>query len=188
MKLLKRSFYERPTVDVAHDLIGKLLVRIWNKKILSGFIIETEAYCGLVDPASHAFIGQTPRNQAMFGPAGFSYVYFIYGNHYCLNLVAKEKNVPAGGVLIRSLVPYTGIPEMQQARNITNIKNLTNGPGKIGQALRLTLSNNHIDVTHKNGLYVTEGIYMPPQKIIATPRIGISKSQEKLWRFALKND
>lgn len=187
LKLLKRYFYERPTVEVAYDLIGKLLVRMWHGTMLSGFITETEAYCGLADPASHAFKGKTPRNQAMFGPAGHSYVYFIYGNHYCLNVVAKEKDVPAGGVLIRGLAPYTGVPEMQKARNMADTKNLTNGPGKIGQALHLHLSDNHLDVTQKNGLYVTEGIHVPAENIIATPRIGISKSQDKLWRFVVNN-
>lgn len=188
MKILKKSFYQRSTLQVAQDLIGKILVRVWNGHILSGIIIETEAYCGLIDPASHAYKGQTERNKAMFGPVGHSYVYFIYGNHHCLNLVARENDVPAGGVLLRSLIPLEGIEEMKKLRHTDDISNLTNGPGKIGQALHLNLSDNHIDVTKKDILYVTEGLVIKPTDIIATPRIGISKEKEKLWRFTIRKE
>lgn len=191
MPILKKSFYQRSTVLVAHDLIGKKLVRIWNGKILSGIITETEAYCGLIDPASHAYIGKTKRNAAMFGPVGHSYVYFIYGNHHCLNIVAKGADTVAGGVLIRALMPLEGVEYMQQLRNIKNFKHLTNGPGKIGQALHLTLADNHIDVAKKGALYITSGITFSSDAIIATPRIGIRKATDKLWRFVLdihKND
>ncbi len=109
MKILKKSFYERSTVRVAKELLGKILVRTWHGHILSGIIVETEAYCGLIDPASHAYKGPTARNKAMFGPPGHSYVYFIYGNHHCLNIVAKSKQVAAGGVLIRGLIPIANI-------------------------------------------------------------------------------
>lgn len=185
MKILKKSFYERSTIEVAQELLGKRLVRQYQGHTLSGIIVETEAYCGLIDPASHAYKGLTPRNKAMFGDPGRSYVYFIYGNHHCLNLVAKEKGVAAGGVLLRALIPYEGIPEMQKLRYTEAISNLTNGPGKIGQALHLNLTNNHIDVTKKGELYVAEGFDIPAKDIIATPRIGISKAQENLWRFTI---
>lgn len=188
MKILKRSFYERPTVEVAQDLLGKRVVRTLHGHVLSGIIVETEAYCGLIDPASHAYRGPTPRNKAMFEAPGHSYVYFIYGNHHCLNLVAKEKGVAAGGVLLRALIPYEGIPEMQKLRHTEAVANLMSGPGKIGQALHLNLTNNHIDLTKKGELYVTEGIDVPKQDIIATPRIGISKAQEKLWRFTITKE
>lgn len=188
MNILKRSFYARSTILVAQDLIGKLLVRSWENNILSGFIVETEAYCGLDDPASHAYKGPTSRNKTMFGPPGHSYVYFVYGNHYCLNIVAKENNVAAGSVLLRDIIPYAGIPEMQILRHSNTITNLTNGPGKIGQAFHLTLVDNDSDVTKKNGLYITEGIDIEPHSIIATPRIGISNAQDKLWRFMLKKN
>lgn len=184
-KLLPRYFFERDTVQVAQDLIGKKIVRIINGQTIAGIINETEAYCGTIDAASHAYKGQTNRNKAMFGPVGHSYVYFIYGNHYCLNIVAKEKDVPAGGVLIRSLIPIDGIEYMKQLRNTDLLTNLTNGPGKIGQALALTINNNHINVTQEGELYITEGIQIKPQDIRATPRIGISKAQDKLWRFIL---
>lgn len=186
MKILKRSFYERPTVEVAQNLLGKQINRVWNGHLLSGIITEVEAYCGLIDPASHAYRGQTNRNKAMFGPVGHSYVYFIYGNHHCLNIVSRGKDMPAGGVLIRSLIPHDGIEIMQTLRHCDAIANLTNGPGKIGQALHLTLHDNHIDVTRKGPLYITQGITVAPTNIIATPRIGISKAQELLWRFIIR--
>jgi DNA-3-methyladenine glycosylase len=188
MHILKRSFYERDTVTVAKGLIGKKLIRIYKTNILSGIIVETEAYCGLIDPASHAYIGPTERNKAMFGPPGHSYVYFIYGNHHCLNLVAKAKNIAAGGVLLRGLIPVDGIEIMKKLRHTDIISHLTNGPGKIGQALHLTLADNHIDVTKKGELYVAEDISIQTKDIIATPRIGISKAQTNLWRFILKKE
>lgn len=183
MKILPRSFYERSTVQVAQELLGKIIVRMIDGVPVSGIIVETEAYCGLIDPASHAYIGQTKRNTAMFGSPGHSYVYFTYGNHYCLNLVAKEKGVAAGGVLIRSLIPCDGIPEMKKLRGTHVASNLTSGPGKIGQALHLNLTQNHADVTKKGALYVTEGVAVPLDAIEATPRIGITKAKENLWRF-----
>lgn len=187
MKILKRSFFQRSTAQVARDLIGKKLIRIWNGFMISGIITETEAYCGIIDPASHSYKGQTERNKALFGPVGHSYVYFIYGNHHCLNFVAREKDMPSGGVLIRSIVPLDGIEYMKQFRHTDKVSNLTNGPGKIGQALQLTLADNDIDVTKKGDLYVTEGIKVMPQDIIATPRIGISKAKKELLRFILRD-
>ncbi len=187
MKLLAKSFYHRSTIDVAQELLGKKLIRIWNGKKLSGIISETEAYCGTNDLASHAFTKETRRNKAMFGPAGHSYVYFIYGNHHCLNIVAKEEGDMAGGVLIRGIIPIDGIETMHQLRNTDTVSNLTNGPGKIGQALNLNLSHNHIDITKPGKLYITEGIAISSQNVSATPRIGIQKAQEKLWRFVLND-
>ena len=138
------------------------------------------------DPASHCYKGLTLRNKAMFGPVGHSYVYFIYGNHYCLNIVSKDKNAAAGGVLLRGLIPHKGIELMQTIRKTTDISNLTNGPGKIGQIFGLTLEHNHIDITNQSSyLFVTEGVTINPDHIIATPRIGISKAQDTLWRFII---
>lgn len=183
MNILPPSFYERSTVQVAQDLLGKIIVRIVDGVTMAGIIVETEAYCGLKDEASHAYIGQTKRNAAMFGASGHSYVYFTYGNHYCLNLVAKEKGVPAGGVLIRGLVPFQGIDEMKKIRGTHVASNLLSGPGKIGQAFQLNVSDNLVDLTKKGALYVTEGFDIPKDAIEATPRIGISKAKELPWRF-----
>lgn len=185
MKLLPREFYARDTVLVAKDLLGKIMHRQWHGSHLAGVIVETEAYCGLVDPASHAYIGLTNRNRALFGEVGHSYVYFTYGNHYCVNIVAKEKGVAAGGILIRALIPVEGISQMKKLRQTDMISNLASGPGKIGQALHLRLSNNFIDLTTEGPLYITEGFRIPKDEINATPRIGISKAITKPWRFVV---
>jgi DNA-3-methyladenine glycosylase len=186
--LLPRSFYQRNTVLVAQELLGNIIVRVWHNQIIAGIISETEAYCGPTDPASHAYSKKTPRNQALFGPVGHSYVYFVYGNHYCLNLVARDKELAAGGVLIRGLIPLHGIETMQKLRHTTVFTNLTNGPGKIGQALHLTRADNDIDLTKKGELYVIEGIKIPAKSIDVTPRIGIKKAQDKLWRFVINKE
>jgi len=188
MKLLNRAFYARDTVIVAKELLGRILHRQWHGSHLAGVIVETEAYCGLVDPASHAYIGQTNRNRALFGKVGHSYVYFTYGNHYCVNIVAKEKDVAAGGILIRALLPLEGIHHMQKLRHTDNVSNLANGPGKIGQALHLRLSNNFIDLTKEGPLYITEGFRIPEVAIAETPRIGITKAITKPWRFVASKE
>lgn len=184
MKLLKPAFFKRSTAIVAQELLGKRLVREWHGKRISGIIVETEAY-QIDDPACHAFRGLTPRTKALFGPVGHSYVYFIYGNHYCLNIVSHAPDITAGGVLIRALIPEEGIELMEAARGMKNIKQLTNGPGKLAQALHITRAQEDIDMTQHGQLYVEEGIKIPKSHIIATPRIGISCATDKLWRFVV---
>src|SRR3989338_10306073 len=117
---LERSFYERNTQVVAFELIGKVLIFKQGDNFLSGKIVETEAYFGANDPASHAYRGVTPRNRVMFGPAGKTYVYFTYGNHYCLNIVTEKEGV-AGAVLIRALEPLGGIDMMRKNRRQINV-------------------------------------------------------------------
>lgn len=185
MNILDRSFYQRPTVEVARALLGAHLVREWQSHILSGIIVETEAYCGELDPASHAYRRQTKRNEAMFGPVGHTYVYFTYGNHFCLNIVAREKERLAGGVLLRGIIPIDGIEYMKELRKTSKFSRLTHGPGNIGQALHLRLSDNHIDVTVQGPLYIMGGLHVPNEEIKITPRIGISKAQDYLWRFVV---
>lgn len=181
-KILPRSFYELNTVIVAQKLLGKKIIRQIDDTILSGYIIETEAYT-FDDPACHAYRGKTEANKALFGQVGHAYIYFIYGNHYCLNLVAKDSSQYAGGVLIRALQPIDGIEIMKKLRNKENIKDLTNGPGKLAQALNITKKLYGVDVTKNGPIYLTEGIKINNQEIISSGRIGISKAQEKLWRF-----
>lgn len=183
--ILPRSFYERSTAQVAHDLIGMMLVRTIGATTVAGVISETEAYGGADDSASHAYRKQTIRNKAMFGSVGHSYVYFIYGNHYCLNIVAKEAGVAAGAVLIRGVIPMQGIDDIKRIRRYCKEHNLTNGPGKIGQAFQVTREHNNIDMTIKGSLFVTYGISIDKNTIIATPRIGISQAKDTLWRFVL---
>lgn len=186
-KPLSRAFYKRKVVKVAIDLLGKILVRKYNNKILSGKIVEVEAYNGVTDPASHAYKGMTPRNKVMWDHPGKVYVYTIYGIHYCLNLIAEPKGIPAA-VLIRALQPIIGIEEMIKNRGVNDLTKLTNGPAKLTQALKITKELNGIDATVKDALYVVN----PPSKenieIVSSKRIGITKGTNKLWRFYIKNN
>ena len=150
---------------------------------MSGTIIETEAYRHKDDPASHAFRNITDRNKVMFGEVGIAYVYFTYGMHYCFNVVAKKMKTPAGAVLIRGIVPEKGIKKMQENRNIENLKNLTNGPAKLTQALEITKEHYGIDLTKKTELYIEEGLEI--KKIKKSPRIGIKDGKEMLWNFQI---
>jgi DNA-3-methyladenine glycosylase len=187
MTCLDRSFYNRPTDLVAMDLLGNKLVRIISNagkkpKRLSGIIVETEAYGFKEDAASHAFRGQTPRNAVMFGEAGRAYIYFIYGNHFCVNVSAKPVEIEAGAVLIRALQPVEGIKCMKIFRKNSEELSLTSGPGKIGQALYIQKSLNGQDMTdRKSHIHIEVGV--KPPGMIATQRIGTSKALDKKWRF-----
>ena len=184
MRVLPRSFYNRDTVMVARGLLGKVLVRKIGNKTISGIITETEAYRHKDDPASHAFGGITERNQIMFGQVGRAYVYFTYGMHYCVNAVARSDNNEAGAVLIRSLKPIDGVNLMKKNRKTNEISNLTNGPAKLTQALKITKKQYGEDLSKISNLFITEGNLR--KKIIANPRIGIKKGKEKLWNFKIK--
>ena len=183
---LDTEFYHRPTAVVARALIGMRLVRTvvldGLKSRVSGLIVETEAYGGGDDPASHARMGRTPRNAVMFGQVGRAYVYFTYGNHYCVNVSAKSTRQPAGAVLIRALAPTEGISLMASNRNLDDIYSLASGPGKLTQAMGITSSHNGVDMTSSNSeLYIERGI--TPTRIFSTARIGITRATEKRWRF-----
>jgi|SRR5579859_987470 len=186
MKLLRRSFYQRNTVDVAQDLLGKIVVREFNNVRMTGRIVETEAY-SCFEPACHGFRGQTESNKALFGPVGHAYIYFIYGMHYALNVVARDDKTLGGGVLIRALEPLEGIERMEKLRKIHEIHNLTNGPGKLAQALHITKKLYGVDLTKKGELYIADDGFKKPS-IIATQRIGISKAQDMMWRFVIKGN
>jgi len=193
MKLLEqealaRSFYQRETSIVTQALLGTILIRVWQHNILAGIIAETEAYGGSDDQASHAYSKLTDRNKAMFGTVGCSYIYFIYGNHYCFNVVARSDDSQAGAVLIRSIIPIVGKDHMQSLRGgAIPIAQLTNGPGKLCQALQLTRADYGHDVTQKSSLYITKGIELDADAIGQTARIGISKACDKVWRFVMKS-
>lgn len=185
MNILPREFYSKDTVTVAKNILGKRIIRVIGKNKISGIITETEAYRHTDDPASHAFRKITERNKIMFGEVGKSYVYFTYGMHYCFNVVAKHPKTPAGAVLIRAIEPEKGIKLMQKNRKKNELKNLTNGPAKLTQALKITKKHYGMDLTKKEELYIVEGI---PEsiKITASPRIGIKVAREKLWNFKIK--
>jgi DNA-3-methyladenine glycosylase len=182
------SFYQRPTEVVARDLVGKKLVRTIrnNKKKqfrLAGIIVETEAYGYSGDDlASHAYVGPTGRNKVMFGNVGRAYVYFNYGNHFCLNVSARRSKIEAGAVLIRGIEPVEGIELMRRFRPVDDIFSLTSGPGKLTQALNITSLLNGTDMTNSESeIYIEFG--KRPKHIVTTPRIGITRAMDKEWRF-----
>ncbi len=184
MTILPRKFYSKDTVTVARNLLGKKIIRKIGRHEVSGTITETESYGHKDDPASHAYRKITERNKVMFEDVGTSYVYFTYGMHFCFNVVAKSPKIKAGAVLIRAIEPEKGIKIMQKNRGNVNLKNLTNGPAKLAQALAITREHYGMDLTKKLKLYISDGI--KPEKIIASPRIGIKDARDKLWNFKIK--
>jgi DNA-3-methyladenine glycosylase len=188
MKPIPRSFYTRDTVDVARDLIGKVLVRRIGTRIVSGIIVETEAYRYKDDPASHSFRGRTERNKAMFGEVGRAYVYFTYGMHYCVNAVAKNGEFESGAVLLRSLFPIKGIDFMMKQRKTDIITNLTNGPAKLTQALHITREQYGEDLTRISNLFIVDGKKINDSKIETRPRIGIKNATANLWNFRVSKE
>jgi DNA-3-methyladenine glycosylase len=189
-KPLARDFYTRDPRDVSRDLLGKVLVRRRGSKLLVARIVEAEAYLGENDPAAHSAAGRTPRNAVLFGPPGRSYVYFIYGNHYCFN-VSCLPDGRAGGVLFRALEPLLGIEEMAKARGVSinqpgGLLKLTSGPGRLAEAFGITCPrDNDKDLTSlKSGLWIADDGYRP-QRVAVTRRIGISKAAERPLRYLI---
>ena len=180
MERLDRAFFSRYTPDVAHELLGCLLVRRVGRKTLSGRIVEVEAYRGSDDPASHSYHGPTKRSSIMFGEAGHVYVFFSYGNHWCLNFTTEAEGEP-GAVLIRALEPVDGIGEMKKNRGVLEVGQLTNGPGKLTKALWIDGAFNGEDLVKSGRLYVLGR--EEPVRVEASARIGISKGRERQWRY-----
>jgi len=185
MKILKRDFYERNTKVVAKELLGKILVHRLPEGDITGRIVETEAYFGNGDPASHASRGKTPRNSIMFGPPGYAYVYFNYGMHYLFNVVTEKEGVP-GAVLIRALEPLDGIDFMFKKRKVKELKLLTNGPAKLTQALGIDISHNGLDLA--NGEIFVCDDKKAAFNIISASRIGISVGKDDLLRFYIADN
>ena len=186
---LPRSFYARPTVEVARALLGKIV----SHGQTSGRIVETEAYLGIEDAAAHSARGITDRTRVIFGAPGHAYVYLIYGMYECLNLVAEPEGV-AGCVLIRALEPLTGLAIMRRRRaschrtsGVTGIEALANGPGKLTRALGITRRHNGCDVT-KEPLVVCRGAADHPFEIGVSPRVGISSAADLPLRFFIKGN
>ena len=181
--ILKRPFYERPTVDVARDLLGKVLVH----GPAGGVIVETEAYLGGDDLAAHSARGITDRTRVIFGPPGHAYVYFIYGMYECLNLVCEPEGTP-GCVLIRALEPVAGMEIMRTRRPAARKpEDLASGPGKLTLAMGITRAQNGADVT-RGSLSVREPAERRAVEIAATPRVGISQSAELPLRFLIRGN
>lgn len=195
---LARDFFNRDPRIVSEELLGKVLVRRGKRKLLTGRIVEVEAYLGNDDAAAHSAAGRTVRNAVLFGPPGYAYVYFIYGNHYCLN-VSCLPDGEAGGVLFRALEALFGTEEMARERGLieklstscagnpsVKLRALTSGPGKLAQAFGITRErDNGKDLTSaKSDLYIADDGYLPP-KIQITPRIGITKAAEHPLRYII---
>ncbi len=193
-QVLPRSFYARPTLEVARDLLGKVLVHRSRAGLTSGFIVETEAYIGEADPACHAAPGPTSRNEPLYGAPGFAYVYLNYGMHYLVNAVTEEAGDPAA-VLIRALEPLSGIELMQQRRGQRRrgsqpdmpIHQLCRGPGNLTCAMGITLEDNRGDLVRRAGGTVwIEDRGKAIDDIGWSARIGICVGTDKSWRcFAI---
>ena len=189
---LPRSFYDRDPRRVARELLGKILLRR-EYPLLAGRIVEVEAYLGRNDPAAHAFAGPTARNQVLFGPPGHAYVYFIYGNHYCLN-VSCEAEGRAGCVLFRALEPLAGLDQMARSRHLvcspaartSELRLLTSGPGRLAQALGITRARDNakdLASAASDLLIVDDGSL--PARVATTPRVGITKAADPRLRYLI---
>jgi DNA-3-methyladenine glycosylase len=193
---LKPGFFNRDPRRVARALLGKLLIRKTRRGILAGRIVETEAYLGEGDPASHTAPGRTARNSVLFGPPGYAYVYFIYGNHFCLNVSCLPDGIP-GGVLFRALEPLLGIAQMAEARGIeltkkielekiSTLKKISSGPGRMAEALDITRErdNGKSLMSLRSDLHIVDNGFRARQVTI-TPRIGIVKAADQPLRYFL---
>jgi DNA-3-methyladenine glycosylase len=194
--VLKTEFFNRDPRKVARALLGKLLIRQTKAALLAGRIVETEAYLGENDDAAHAAAGKTPRNEVLFGPPGYAYVYFIYGVHYCLNVSCREDG-RGGGVLFRALEPVGGIEEMAEARgldieestrglNISFLKKISSGPGRLSEAFDITRArdNGKNLASARSDLRLVDDGYRPC-RVAITARIGIVKSAELPLRYLI---
>lgn len=189
---LKKSFYRRELLDVARDLLGKILVKVDGKNILSGKIVEVEAYHGDFDEAAHSYNGITKRTKIMFEAGGYLYVYFTYGAHHCCNVVTGKKG-QGTAILIRAVEPLTGIECMIKNRfarilkNENEIYNLTSGPGKTCEAFGISRKHSGIDLTGDK-IFILEAEKIKGKDIEISKRIGISKSIDLPWRFFIKSN
>jgi len=192
MQKLSESFYKRNVHIVAKELLGKIFVRKISDKILSGKIVEVEAYDGSIDESAHSFIGKTKRNEVMFKGGGLLYVYFTYGMHFCANIVTGNEN-DGCAVLIRSIEPIEGIDLMAINRfNKTILTqkekiNLTNGPAKICQAFKITNNENRISLLDDE-IFILNSPTIKEKDISVAKRIGIKKSVDLPWRYFIKGN
>ena len=179
---LPRSFYDREADLVARDLLGAVLEHRSEQGLASGRIVEVEAYMGPHDPACHAAAGLTQRTRPLFGPPGTSYVYFIYGNHWCVNAVTREAGYGAA-VLIRALEPLKGIPLMQRRRPLARrLSDLANGPGKLCAALGVDAVQNALSL-QQGPLRILTGERVADDRVLVSPRVGITKAAAEMLRF-----
>ena len=184
VRVLPHSFYARPTLEVAEDLLGKVLVHRTRQGMASGVIVETEAYIGEDDPACHAAPGPTPRNAPLYGMPGVAYVYLNYGIHYLMNAVTEADGYP-GAVLIRALQPLDGIELMTKRRapngRAIDEHDLCRGPGNLTKALGITIQDNRLDLSTSKLTIEDRGISVGT--IATGPRIGIRVAVDRPWRY-----
>jgi DNA-3-methyladenine glycosylase len=190
-QILSREFYNRPTLTVARELLGAVLVRVENGVRVAGKITETEAYLGESDLACHARAGITPRTQIMYGEPGRVYVYFNYGMHWMLNAVTETEGFPAA-VLIRAIQPIEGIAIIASRRGKQPRAKWTDGPAKLAQALNIDKSFNGVDLcSQKNNLWIEAGETIAEERVVMGPRVGLYSVPEpwksKPWRFLIMN-
>jgi DNA-3-methyladenine glycosylase len=181
---LPREFYLQPTIETAKALLGKVLIHRHERGVISGRIVETEAYmCD--DPACHSSRGMTARNETMFGEPGRAYVYFIYGMYHCFNAVTAPVGV-GEAVLVRALEPLDGVELMEENRGTRVLANLTSGPGKLCQALGVDRRHDGMDLTGSELVIVNDGARIAD--IVESPRVGITQAADKLWRFYIRGN
>ena len=189
--ILQRTFYQRDTIEVAKDLLGKILVHESSEGLTAGRIVETEAYRGPEDQAAHSSGGRrTARNEVMFGEKGFAYVYFIYGLYYCVNLTAGKVAGKPEAILLRALEPVEGLDLMTKRRGTAGEANLTNGPSRLCMAMGITKAQNKLDITAPP-LYVKDAPSITKENIVETTRIGVDYAGEwknKPWRFFIRSN
>lgn len=187
MKLLTKDFYQKETIELSLALLGKLLVhQVSPTQRLVGRITETEAYLGAEDPACHSFgFRKTPRTQSMFLPAGFSYVYFIYGMYYCFNVVSGDEETPEA-VLIRAVTPVEGLEVMKSHRPLSSQKNLSNGPGKLCQAMAIGPQHNALDLTQPPLQLFDDNYTVREDMIFSSERIGLGASTGDAFHWPLR--
>lgn len=187
---LKKSFYTQDAVTVAKGLLGTYLCHKTEKGVICGKIVETEAYMGTEDKAAHSYSGKpTDRTRVMFCEGGLSYVYLIYGMHCCFNVVCNKENTPQA-VLIRALEPVSGIEIMRENRKTEKLKLLTNGPGKLAQALSIDRACNGLDLA-TSPLFIAEGKEPSLVEIVSSKRVNIDYAEEAkdfLYRFTIKEN
>jgi DNA-3-methyladenine glycosylase len=181
---LAQEFYDRDTEQVARDLLGCIVACRSPEGLTSGRIVETEAYLGPHDPACHAVAGLTNRTRWLFGPPGVAYVYFIYGVHWCLNAVTREEG-HGSAVLIRAVEPVQGVEIMRERRGVERDRDLTNGPGKLCQAMGITGRHNGLPLA-TSALTIHPGAPLPDEAVAVTPRIGITKAAEWPLRWVVR--
>ncbi|NLK21704.1 MAG: DNA-3-methyladenine glycosylase [Epulopiscium sp.] len=198
MKKLERRFYNRDTLIVAKELLGKYIVHKIDGQDLIGRIVETEAYKGAIDKAAHSYQNKrTPRTEIMYGPSGYAYVYLIYGMYYCMNIITEEEGNPCG-VLLRAVEPYKGLEKMAKIRfnkpyeklNTTQKRNLSNGPGKLCMALKITVKDYGLDLCGDK-LFICGENENLNFEIIEDKRINIDYAEEAAeypWRFYIKGN